>query len=79
MDPYGRELTTADYFATDRSDIVAMMPVQAVPTLYSRIGDVFAWLGMVALVGLVAQALLRGPRPVGMPGSEPVKTPLPVA
>lgn len=79
VDQFGRELTTADYYTTDRLDVVALMPVQAVPTLYSRIGDVFAWLGMVALVGLVAQALLRRPKPVSMSGSEPLKAPFPVA
>jgi apolipoprotein N-acyltransferase len=57
VDPLGRELVSGEYFSTDRLDVVAMMPVQAVPTLYSRIGDVFAWLSIAALVGLVARAV----------------------
>jgi apolipoprotein N-acyltransferase len=79
VDPLGRELASADYYSTDRLDLVAMMPLQAVPTLYSRIGDVFAWLSIAGLVGLVARAVVRGPRAVSAPGSEPVEAPLPVS
>ena len=81
VDPFGRELASADYYTTDRLDLVAMMPVQAVPTLYSRIGDVFAWLAIAALVGLVARAIVGRPRAVLAPAPEPipVEAPLPVA
>jgi apolipoprotein N-acyltransferase len=78
VDPLGRELASGDYYSTDRLDLVAMMPVQAVPTLYSRIGDVFAWLGIAALVGLVARAIVRRPTAVSAPGPEPVEAPHPV-
>ena len=79
VDPFGRELASADYYTTDRLDLVAMMPIQAVPTVYSRIGDVFAWLGIVALVGLAIRAMFGRRTTMSAPGSEPVEAPLPVA
>jgi hypothetical protein len=52
VDPLGRELARGEYYTTDRLDIVAMMPVHAVPTLYSRIGDVVAYVCILALINL---------------------------
>jgi apolipoprotein N-acyltransferase len=78
VDPLGRELAQGDYFATDRLDLVAMMPVQARPTLYSRIGDAFAWLSIAGLVVLVGRAVVR--RTAADPGTpESLRGPLPVA
>jgi apolipoprotein N-acyltransferase len=78
VDPYGRELASADYYDTaDGLDLVAMTPVQAVPTLYSRIGDVFAWLALAALVGLTIRAMfgtgptLRISRPESVEAVQP--------
>jgi len=79
VDPLGRELARGEYYSTDGLDLVAMMPVQAVPTLNSRIGDVFAWVSIAALVGLIARAIVRRPDAVSAPESEPVEVPLPVA
>jgi apolipoprotein N-acyltransferase len=79
VDPLGRELASGDYYATDHLDLVAMMPVQAVPTLYSRVGDVFAWLSMAGLVGLMARAVVRRPKAIGTRTSEPTGAPLPAA
>ena len=79
VDPIGRELVSGDYFSADRLDVVAMMPVEAVPTLYSRMSDVFAWLSIAALVGLVARAILGRRKAVIVPGPEPMEAPLPVA
>jgi apolipoprotein N-acyltransferase len=64
VDPFGRELASADYYDTAGGlDLVATMPVQAVPTLYSRIGDVFAWLAIVALIGITVRAIFCVFRP----------------
>jgi apolipoprotein N-acyltransferase len=79
VDPFGRELASADYFYTANGlDLVAMMPVQAVPTLYSRIGDVFAWLASVVLIGLIVRATFG--RRMTIPFSRPqsVEAPLPL-
>lgn len=55
LDPLGRELAKGEYYTTDRLSIVAAMPVRAVPTLYSRIGDVFAYaaIAMLAFVTVI--------------------------
>ena len=55
-----------------------MMPVQAVPTLYSRIGDVFAWLAIVALIGLTIGATFGRRTAIRVSGPESVEAPLPV-
>jgi len=58
VDALGRELARGQFYSTDRLDVVAMMPVQTVPTLYSRVGDVFAWLAIAALVGIVVRGIV---------------------
>ena len=50
VDPLGRELARGEYYTTDRLTIVAEVPVQALPTLYSQIGDVFAYASIIALI-----------------------------
>jgi apolipoprotein N-acyltransferase len=60
VDALGRELARGEYYSTDRLDIVAMMPVQALPTLYSRIGDVFAYASVIALIALTVRAFASG-------------------
>jgi apolipoprotein N-acyltransferase len=59
VDSLGRELAWGEYYTTDRLTVVASVPVQAVPTLYSRIGDVFAYGCVVALVLVTALGLRR--------------------
>ncbi|MEV7550632.1 nitrilase-related carbon-nitrogen hydrolase [Amycolatopsis sp. NPDC089917] len=45
VDDQGRILGHADYFRTDQQTLVADLPVQPrTQTVYSRVGDVFAWL-----------------------------------
>jgi apolipoprotein N-acyltransferase len=54
-DYQGRVLASMDHFVSDQRDMVAYVPTQGVRTVYSRIGDLFAWLciaGLVAAVGL---------------------------
>ena len=62
----GRILAWADYFQLGRHVMVAQVPVHAGRTIYSRIGDAFAYLCLVALV-IFAIAALRKPtsRPAG--------------
>ena len=55
VDNEGQVLAASDYFTTDSQVLVAYVPVHGVPTLYTRIGDLFAWLcvgGLLALTGL---------------------------
>ncbi len=70
VDPLGRELASGEYYTTDRLAIVAAVPVQAVPTLYSRIGDVFAYGCIIALVAAIVLGLARR-QPVKLPVLRP--------
>ena len=59
VDPWGRVLGVADHLAPGDSTLVAQLPIGHVPTLYSRVGDLFAWLcvaGLVSTLGLGALA-----------------------
>jgi apolipoprotein N-acyltransferase len=58
-DAYGRVLGQADYFADDRYLLLADVPTHGTPTLYTRIGDSFAYLCIAGLLGLVALVIFR--------------------
>jgi apolipoprotein N-acyltransferase len=64
FDYQGRLLAGMDSFTTKDYLILAHVPTKGVTTIYSQIGDVFAWLsiaGFVALLGwIVAQGFRRG-------------------
>ena len=60
VDYRGRVLGAADYFtASDRQILTAQLPIHGVQTIYSRIGDVFAWL---CLAGLAVLLVASRPR-----------------
>jgi apolipoprotein N-acyltransferase len=55
VDPWGRRLGVADYFAPGDRTMVAQVPRGGIRTIYARIGDLFAWLcvaGVLVCVGL---------------------------
>lgn len=57
VDPWGRRLGVADYFAAGDRTMVAQVPRGGIRTIYARIGDLFAWLcvaGLVVLLGVAA-------------------------
>ena len=57
VDPWGRLLAVADYFAPGDRTMVAQVPLGGVRTLYAKTGDLFAWLcvaGLVVSVGIAA-------------------------
>ena len=59
IDPWGRVLGVADHLAPGDSTLVAQVPIGHVPTLYARVGDLFAWLcvaGLVSTLGISAFA-----------------------
>jgi len=62
VDPLGRELARGEYYTTDRLTIVAEVPVQALPTLYSQIGDVFAYACILTLVVVTIVRFVRRKR-----------------
>jgi len=56
IDPWGRVLAVADHFAPGDPTMVAQVPIGRVPTLYARVGDLFAWLCIAGLVLCLARA-----------------------
>ncbi len=59
VDYEGRVLAAVDYFASGEQVMMAHVPVQGVTTIYSVIGDLFAWLSVAGLLGLIAWAVKR--------------------
>ena len=60
INAHGRIVGSVDYFSTEQPTMIAAIPVQPrVRTLYSRIGDLFAWL---CLAGVSAVAALEASR-----------------
>lgn len=51
-DYQGRTLATMDYFKTGDKVFTAHIPENGTKTLYSQIGDVFAWLVVAGLIGI---------------------------
>lgn len=50
--PYGRTVSSVDFFNTSERAMVAQVPAYHVTTLYSIIGDLFGWLAVLGLVGV---------------------------
>lgn len=60
-DYQGRILASMDHFTSDTRDLVAMVPTRGCRTIYSRIGDLFAWLciaGLAVMVVLTRKVIL---------------------
>jgi apolipoprotein N-acyltransferase len=57
FDAAGRPLALVDHFSGQRT-MVAQVPIGAMPTIYVRIGDLFAWTCVGALAVLMAVAFL---------------------
>jgi apolipoprotein N-acyltransferase len=56
-DPYGRRIGTLDFFSTSDRTLIANIPDHGVRTIYALIGDLFDWLGVVGLAGVIAAAV----------------------
>ncbi len=59
VDDQGRILAAMDHFATQDRDLVAQVPTRGVRTLYSRVGDAFAWACIVGTIVLIVLAARR--------------------
>jgi len=65
FDPYGRVLAMQDTLPGQSHMMIADLPTKRVWTLYSEIGDVFAWLCIAAVIGFCTYGAVRpvrGPR-----------------
>jgi apolipoprotein N-acyltransferase len=58
VDPFGRILATMDDSIAAQKAMVAQLPTAGVATIYSRIGDLFAWLCATGMLGALAWAIL---------------------
>jgi apolipoprotein N-acyltransferase len=59
VDPYGRPLAAMDDLASQDSVMVAQVPTHRVFTLYSVIGDLFAWLCVAGLLAGIGTGIYR--------------------
>jgi apolipoprotein N-acyltransferase len=55
----GRVLGLTNYFRSEDPVMIAYIPTEGVTTIYSRIGDLFAWLCMAGLVAAIGWVLVR--------------------
>jgi len=72
VDPYGRISATMDHFNNTERVFVAKVPILSTFTIYPYIGDMFAWLAIVALVGITIWALVSGRRVIHEQIAQPV-------
>jgi len=56
FDYQGRRLSAMDHYQTTDYDLVSEVPTRGVRTIYSRLGDWFAWLSAAGLLVLFIQA-----------------------
>jgi apolipoprotein N-acyltransferase len=59
VDYEGNALGASDFYASDPQVMVANVPMRGVHTVYATIGDLFAWLSIVGLAGLIGLAIVR--------------------
>ena len=71
IDPLGRVLASQDYSANSNGIMRVSIPTPGVTTLYSRVGDAFAYLCVIGLILLMGQALLRRQQPVAVSQRQP--------
>jgi len=59
VDPYGRTLAVTDHFSPGARVMVAVVPLASTATIYSRFGDLFAWLCLAGLVTISGWCVVR--------------------
>lgn len=58
VDYHGRAVATANYFTSNEQVMIADVPMKGVTTIYSQIGDFFAWCCIISLVVLFLWAVV---------------------
>jgi apolipoprotein N-acyltransferase len=51
----GHRLSAMDHYQTSDYDMVSEVPIRGVRTIYSRLGDWFAWLCLIVFIGLIGK------------------------
>lgn len=73
VDYEGRVVGAADFFTTDQQVVVATLPMHGVYTIYTTIGDLFAWLSIGGLLALIGVVIVQGKRKKGLAPAEQPK------
>lgn len=75
VDYEGRVLVASDYFTTDQQVMVAYVPVHGVRTIYTAIGDLFAWLCIIGLITFTILAIIQSGKHSSVTGAAPLPEP----
>jgi apolipoprotein N-acyltransferase len=67
VDYQGRVLSSMDHYTAVNRVLVSNVPTQGVGTIYSRVGDVFAWLCIAALALAIVVTVLPSARRIASP------------
>jgi apolipoprotein N-acyltransferase len=59
VDHQGMVLSALDYWRTEQKIMISHVPTTGVSTIYSRIGDLFAWLCFLGLISVVVWDTIR--------------------
>jgi apolipoprotein N-acyltransferase len=79
VDYEGQVLASTDFYTTDPQVMVAAVPKQGVHTFYATIGDLFAWLCMLGLLGLIGVIVVRQRQGGATVPNDPAEAPPPVS
>lgn len=58
-DPHGNVISSMDYYATNNGIMYADVPIKGVRTLYSIIGDLFAWITLLLTVAMIIYSIFK--------------------
>jgi apolipoprotein N-acyltransferase len=80
VDYEGRVVGASDFYSTDQQVVVATLPMHGVHTIYTTIGDLFAWLSIGGLLALIGVVTVQGKRKRGLAPAEQAREaePLPL-
>ncbi|KAA2261252.1 nitrilase [Solihabitans fulvus] len=59
VDAYGANLARTNYFSTTHQSMIVSVPTRGTWTVYGVVGDLFAWLCVASVIGLVTSAAVR--------------------
>ena len=67
----GRVLGSQDYYTTTTGILISSVPTRGVTTIYSRVGDLFAYLCVTGLIFIAGLAFLRREQPATVARRQP--------
>jgi apolipoprotein N-acyltransferase len=70
VDYEGRVVGASDFFTTNQQVVVAIVPIHGVQTIYTTIGDLFAWLSIGGLLAMIGVVIVQRRRKMGLSPAE---------